>query len=325
MAKPVIGMGAYLALAEETAWGTAVTPATHFARIISSGIQENRNRELIPHLANADASTHTNPADFAEYSIEVGGDVVAPLYYNNFACMAMLKHALGAVATTGAGPYDHEFTFDIDGTNGLTLQQIEGQHGSLNTVRVVEGCVINTMGLQFTPGQVAQATFGILAEAIGAPTTLSGSASFPTTDVPVLPHQATISWNGSTWIVTDLSVNFDKKLTRRPRVGSQYTQEPWVSDFAEITIDATRERLDNDLITAYRATTQSDMTITLTGSGNNALVIELHNAYIRTHDSTVSGPGSVTETVQWRALAGTTASETGIEITVTNDNSGALS
>jgi len=327
MSNPVIGAGAYLGLAEEITYGTAVPSSTAWMGpgFNGSTLAESRTRQVAGSLGThrADPSYHA-PQQLVETATEVGGDITWIPHYEGYGTIFLLKHALGAVATTGAGPYDHEITLDQDGVVGFTAQIVGGQHASVNATRVFEGCRISRLEISAQSGQPLSCRATIIGEDAGGMTTVTGTADFSSEAEEILStHGGILAWNSGNHRFVNWTLVIDNNLTRRPYVGAAVTDCPAPAGLASITFSGTVEWVANDLYTAFRADTRGDGTLTFTGGGNNSMVIDLHNLAWTRCDAPIDGPGTRTFAVEGMCLAGAGA-EHGVEITMTNDNTGAI-
>lgn len=328
MSSAVIGAGGYLGLAEEVTYGTAVAASTAW---LGRGLQrttigEQRVRQVVGSLGTFSSSpTHHNAHRSIETEINVGGTIEWVPHYASYGTIMLLKHALGAVATTGAGPYAHELTLDRDGVTGLTIQQNHGQHGSLNLVEVFEGCKVDQLEIRAAARQPLICSATIIGEASGGLTTITGSPDFSSESEEIQSdHGGALLWNSDTHRFVDWVLRIENGLRRRPYVGSKLTDCPEPDGLMRITFEGTVEWVAHDLYEDFRAQTQADGTLTFVGGGNNQMAIELHNLIFDRCDKPVDGPGIRTFSVAGMCFAGTTAAETGVEITMTNDNTGAI-
>lgn len=328
MSTAVIGAGGYLGFAEEVTYGTAVAASTAWLGrgLMRSTLGQRRVRQVVGALGTFSSSpTHHNAHRSIETEINVDGQIEWVPHYASYGTIMLLKHALGAVATTGAGPYAHEITMDRDGVVGLTIQQNRGQHGSLNTVEVFEGCRVDSLEIVAAAHQPLICRASIIGETSGGLTTITGSPSFTSESEEIqTDHGGTLAWNSDTHRFVSWTLRVENALRRRPYVGSKLTDCPNPDGLARITFEGEIEWVAPDIYEDFRAQTQADGTLTFTGSGNNQMQIELHNLIFDRCDFPVDGPGIRTFSVAGMAFAGTTAAETGVEITMTNDNTGAI-
>jgi len=150
----------------------------------------------------------------------------------------------------------------------------------------------------------------------------AGSPTFSSNGEEVLhSHGGDITFNGTTDPVKEFSVTIDHKLSRRPFLGSTNTQQPQPTDFTEITGRFVIEFADDDRHDEYILGTQGDATISLSGTGNNALAITLQNLYITDVSESINTAGVITQTVEFKCESD--GSDEGIKLVFTSDNSAA--
>lgn len=320
MSNPMIGFGGHLGLADESSWGTAVTPSTHWVPFVSSTLGQSRTVQRVDDLGFfVPTSTFHLGRDVVELGIDVGGDVVVIPRYGTTWFGLLLEHVFGAVSTTGAGPWAHEFTLDWDAPVGLTGQQVRGQHASLPRAEVFDGLLINTFEVSADARGTIKCSFGMIGRASGGPTSISGTASFAADDEVLAHHFAALAWNSVDYTCRSWSIKLDKKLGRRPYVSSQYTDRPAPTAPADITITAQVEEYEDSLYDAYIAGTSSDMNLNATGAGNNAWANKLDNCRITGLTRPVNTAGVNVYGVTWMASAD--VASRGWVSTLTNDNS----
>ena len=332
MSDPVIGVGAYLGFAEETTYGTAVTPATAWLGrgLRSCTLGQRRVRQVVGTIGTTlSGQVHHNAHRSIETEINVDGVIEWVPHYAGYGTGILLKHALGKVTSTGCDPYDHEYTQDYDAVTGLTIQLDRGQHGTLNHVEAFEGCRIEVLEIIAQARQPLVMRAGFIGETSGGLTTISGTPNFDSEDEEIQSdHGGTLSWNSDTHRFVNWTIRFERNLRRRPYVGSKLTDCPAPDGLARVTFEGTVEWVANDLYEDFRAQTQADGQLVFTGGGDspgdNSMTIDLHNLIFDKCDFPVDGPGIRTFQVSGMAFAGTSAAETGLEITMSNNNSGAI-
>jgi hypothetical protein len=314
MALPYLGFGSYISIGKEVTWGTAVA-RTRSVRPITCDLERRIINQVVEDLAGNDASAHES-LDY-QSAEESGGSFS---FYADFGCYgltALLEQAMGAAATSGSGPYTHEFTLDKDLLNGLTIEQGNG----LSEAEVFEGGSINRLIIEAEVGRKVRVTAEVIAETSGGPTTITAPTFI--TSAPVLHHQAgTMTWNSVEYTIQRLVLTIDNKLARRQQLGSHLTKQPARTAKSEVTIQVTLERVSNALKTAHQARTASDLEITFTGSGSNSLAIAAHNTKIWEYRGGPSGVGPITEQLTFRSFSDGT--DLGLAVTVVNSNSAVI-
>jgi hypothetical protein len=313
-----LGRGAFVGLAEEVTWGTAVSPRTHFFRILSASLMRKVNKEGRAVLAQGVAARrfHFTKEDLVE------GDIEIEMAYEGIGLW--LKHALGSTATTGTNPYTHTYSQASALPTGLTIEQAAwvGDDASVLS-EVFEGCLINSWRARIAVGEIARLTASIIGETSSA----RGAASTPTytaNDVPMLHHQfGSLTFNSVTYTkVKSIEIQHDNSLGRRMLLGSTVTKRPQRSDFAKTVMRVTAELADSNLITAYTADTQGDVAVSFTGTGGRSSTWTVHNAYLTDHKDAVTGPGVVERTYEFTGESDGT--DEGIAIQIVNTQSTAI-
>ncbi len=331
MSNGLIGYSAGIGLAEETTWGTPVTPLTHWLPIVSSNLTVTHDRQTIPHLfGRAATSTSRLPRDHALMGVDVGGSIEFVPLYDHKATLLMFSYMLGATyVTAGAGPYTH----DLDPGNisstvlGLTMQVRMGGHRTeTDLVRVFAGCVVSGWEISASARSPVRVKCDIIGRSAGDPTTLSGTAAFVAGDEILAHHMAAtgIAWNSRTDLFPEsLSVKANNNLTRTPRVGSLYTAEPGESGMVEITITARCYVIDTSVLTNFAAEAEGDLVLTFTGAtANDRLAITGHNAVMTKCDLASDSPGRLMYDIEWKVY--NDATDSGLNIEFRNANAAAV-
>ena len=284
-----LGRGSYVGIGEETTWGTAVA-ASHFRPLISSSL--TRTVSQLPRTDLHSASGSAMRRSHFQESEEVSGSFsVLATYTGNIGLL--LKHALGAAATTSTGgspAYQHDYTLAAALPAGLSIENIRGTSGNSEKF---EGCKINTLSLDVSAGSEMTCNFDIIGETAAARASAS-TVSVASTESVVLHHQAgQFSFNSANYDLSSLSLTVNNNLDRRMLLGSKLTAEPTRSDFQEVTLSVELESTDA-LYVALTASTTSDASITFTDSSSRTFTITLHNAYLSEFTDSIDGAGIVT-------------------------------
>lgn len=152
MVEFLLGKREFIAMGEESTYGTSATRDYRFGRNAKWEPKNNNNfQEILQAGAdNLNVSRELGP-------LSVGGTLrFAPQDWR------LLYYALGSVNTTGTDPYTHTFT------NSATLPSFTLERAIQHTtdrVRTYAGCKINTFTLNWTAGASAGGSSG-LAEAV---------------------------------------------------------------------------------------------------------------------------------------------------------------
>jgi hypothetical protein len=141
--------------------------------------------------------------------------------------------------------------------------------------------------------------------------------------LPVLHHQSSsITWDGNTYTARSFEITIDNKIERRNLLGSQLTSEPNTGDVREVRFTATMDLDDNTLYNSSITTptaTDSDVVLTMTGTGNNQMVFTIYNAVIEEYSDSVSTFGRIERTITFLGTVDSSGNEA-IKINMINDN-----
>lgn len=316
-----VGRNSTLGFAEEVTWGTPLA-RTNWLRQVSESLDRVIDRPDRPHLGDFGSASANRRSRFQAMD-NVGGDITTELAYDDTTLM-LLKHALGQVVTSGAGPFVHTFKNIEALTEGLTIERIRGFGDAAEETNVFEGMLVDSFALTQNIAEVAQQRYTFIGET-EAGRVAAGTPVLNTTFTPVLHLHADatpLTWDGNQFDVLSWELLGTKNLVRRQQVGSDLTQKPTRGNFEELLLRITREYKGKEFYDGFVAQTPSDVVLDYTGPGNFTMKITGHNAEIVSAPSPVSGPGIVTETVEFRLFAD--AVDGGLEIVINNDSASAL-
>lgn len=306
------GIGGAVGIGEESTWGTAVARSV-WRPLITGSLARQITYTPRPNLQDSTGAPFKK--NHFKESDNVAGSLELEATYENLG--VIFYHLLGAKASTGSGPYTHTYTTAAALPTGLTLEFIRSGANFGDLSEVFEGCKINEATFSISAGGVMTVSLDIIGETSAA----RGNGGTPTfnTATPVLHHQAsTLTWNSGTYNLTDMSITYNNALTRRLLLGSANTAQPLRNDFCSCTMSVTLE-VNDQFVVDYKADTEAnDLAITFTGTGNNSLEFDVYQAYITNVSDPVSGPGIVTQTVDFEAQF--TGINEGLRIVNINDN-----
>lgn len=317
MSIPYLGYGAYLGSGEESVYGTAVA-RDRWTRVNSVGIRRARTKQTVDDITSV-GSTFPNVRHVFTASDRVSGSFVFNASYDSTFLQRQLYHAMGAVNTSGTGPYTHVYTTDLDLPAGQTLEQGAGN----SYAEVFEGCKVNRLTLDVEPGRLMTCSVDVIGETSGGPTT-QGSPSQVANPVWINPvHGGQFTFNSVSYTIKRFQLTIDNKLSERDQIGSLETLEPARTARAEYTIQVVLERVSNALHTAYLNDTQADAQIVFQNiPAAKSITFDLMNAMIMEYDPpAVSQVGPLEESVTFRGFAD--SSDGGLQITLVNGNSAA--
>jgi len=306
------GRNAWIGLGVESTYGTPVS-RTNYLKVDSITAEINvvaQDRDYLYHGVGGVA------LDDAVSSKEFGLTIEGDLSYDG---LGMLLRACTGVATDGAGPpYAHSYTLG-DAEASLTIEATYGDdvQGGTPQSDVFEGCKVTRLRIFATQGSpYVKYEATIIAEDKAT----RGNAGTPTftSPNPVLMSQgSTLAWNSLTKCMRSFELTLDRGLTRRNCVGSELTKETWRGALASVELSASIEVDDNGLVDGYLARAASDAVITFTGLGNEAGILEIHNAKISADAMPVSSHDINLEAVTFKGFSDGT--DLGLLVQLTND------
>lgn len=314
---PHRGQGATLGLGVESTYGTAVA-RTNWLRLASHSIKRDRTKEIVPHLGSI-TDLSSNPKDFYVASDNVGGSFSWPMAYDD-STVRVVKHILGASASTGPGPADHSLTLASPLPSGLTLEVISGMvDGTGNTTEVFSGCLLGSAGFSIEAGGVMMGEATVIGvtsnglEAAGTPTYSTGGQYIRHN------HAGTFTIGATTFALRSMRINVDRGLQRNQELGSLYTSRP-VEERLMVDLEFGVLWQTHQFDASNFADTQADAEIAFTGSGPNALSIIAHNLLIMDVSRPVSGPGGIAQTIRAKAFQSSPTGDQGLEMLFSNAN-----
>lgn len=313
---PNRGFGLTLGAGEESTWGTPAA-RTNWVRLITSTLARRKIYVPKPHMGTLGATSQNRRSQFLQRD-EVSGDIEGLLAYDDSSIL-LLKHALGAVATTGTGPYVHSVTLATPLPTGLTAELIKGTGSS--QAEVFEGCKVQRGRILFTAGELARWTLSLMGET-SAGLVSAGTPTYSSNGECVAHHQGgQFGFNSANYDYISAEITWNNQLAFRQFVGAAESKEFQPENLLEVQVRITRQWDGTALYAAHLAQTASDLTFSFTGTGNNALAVTLHNAEINEATHPTQGPGPITETLVFRGLSDGT--DEGLKLAFTNDNASA--
>lgn len=264
------GISGQLGLKEETTWATAVT-VDRFYELLSESVGYKIARIESDGIRSGQRIMRSD--DWGAGTKRVSGPISLELSTKNMALL--FKHAMGSVATTGAGPYTHTCTAgDLTG-KGLTIQA--GRPSSDGTVQAFtwNGCKIADWDLVFELDKHVKLNLGIVGKDQTTATGLA-SASYTSSNSLLSYTHGAITVGGSAIKVKSGSIKGVNALdTDRLFVGDTAISEPLENGRREYTFDLKCEfesltalnRIVNGTEAALSlAFTRSTDSITITGN-----------------------------------------------------------
>lgn len=224
-----------LGIAEETTFGTVVTP-DRFYEILDEGVQLSIERIESGALRKGQRVLRSDRWAAGQKSAE--GPVELELANKSFGLW--FKHALGTVATSQPDAtnaptvYDHTFT-PGDLPTGLTVQPGRPQVDGTVQAFTYHGCKIASWELACAVGEIAGLSFDLIGEDEDTSTALA-SASYPADLTLMTFVEGSLTIAGSAVDVASASVSGDNVLADdRYFLGSALRKEPLEPAMREYT------------------------------------------------------------------------------------------
>ena len=259
-------MAGQVGIKTESVVGTAVTVDT-FVPVVNANISIDEGY-MRPAGIRAGRRTR-NPAVLGARVVSGSVELELP----NASIAALLKHAFGAVSTTGAGPYEHTYT---PGAHlGKSFTQQIGIQDAGGTVRpfTSAGTKIGSWEMSCTVGEFAMFSYDWTAMSLVTATALA-SASYTSGLTPFTFVQGTVSVNGGAVAsARAVTLRCEKGLRDdRHALGARGIREQLEEDRFEFSSEITADFDDLTLFALGVAGTQVASVLTFT-NGVDSLVI----------------------------------------------------
>jgi hypothetical protein len=312
-----LGAGSYLAIGEESTYGTAVT-RTHWLRSAREmSLAREVVREVVLPLGLPGENAH-NAEELYIAADNAGGSLTVMLGWEDGTPL-LLRQMFGAGTTTGSGPYVHTFRFHAHPTTApsLTMEQVGGAFGPASRAEVFEGCVFPSWEITAEPGQPLMVTLDVIAETSG------GNAS---PSLPSFPagggwfyhnHLATATFDGdSLGSIKRMSIRGNRQLTRQPELGSLQTSRPLADGLMEIEVEIVHRFDNNDAYSDYLSGTVGALVLSFNNGGGKILGFTAAAAQITNCAKPINSAGPIDVTTTFKCLA--TSTNEGIICALTN-------
>lgn len=299
MTTSYFGRGQAVGFGVESTWGTAVarskwirTGGNSIGRVAEKGgrLQTGMGGNVVAQRGSYVAAD------------DVGGGFTVEVGYENMGIL--WKYLVGDNSPGTTGPSGSEYTHTYAPTNqdpgGLTIESIRGRNNAGTTVaEVFEGCKLNTATISVSPGGVLMCSVDSVTGETSAARTTAGTPSY-IDDTPVLHHHAgTFDWNSNNYTIRDFSLSIDRRLSRRPQLGSKNSLEHFPAGPMGVSATITLE-VDDALLAAYLANTTADGSIVFTDpASNNTLTFNLYEAMIASYSDPVPGSDMILATLSF--------------------------
>lgn len=231
------GIHGSLGFAAETTVGTFVTPTRHIP-IISESLSRNIERIDSDTIRGGRYTRHSD--DWSAGKSMCEGTIETELYDRSIALF--LRHCIGAVSTSGTGPYTHVIT--PGSTAGLAMSVQVGRPDVSGTTRVFSYYGMKTRGVTISceAGQRAMMSVDMVGLTENTAQSLT-TVSYASNLVPFTWDQATLTLQGaSAAAVSDISIEIAQTLDEdRLFLGTTTLADPLPIDLLDIQITGTAE------------------------------------------------------------------------------------
>lgn len=315
MASPTPTVGTYIAVGEESTWGTAVS-RNRFFETMAAGIAHELTITPVPVLTNAGNGSY-NSADTYQGLVKVSGSFKVPATYAGMGML--LKHAFRKTpGTTGPSGSDYTHTYTLQRaspTGGLTIEWVIGASGA---TRVAEGCRITKMMIEGKAGEPVWYTFEFLGQ-----TTAAGTPTSPTYTRALVTHVhgSTLAWNSRTIGLRAFSFTLDHGLEPQYEIGSGLTLDMAPTKPTVITGSFEIHGHDASAVTEYLASTSSDAVVTFTSSALSMTITGQNGVITKDPVPATTGNGVLVANLDMVFLSDGT--DEGLKIVIVNTQSSA--
>lgn len=309
-----VGANTCVGIAEETvAWGTPAV-VSRFYEFLSETLERRQNVQQSNAIRCGNAGYLRRGSRRSLSTYDGGGDLTMEVATSGFG--VWFKHLLGAVATTGTGPYTHTFTMGSLLDKGLTVAK---------TLRDSASTEIETF--TFSGGKILSGTFSITTDQLlqlavsldfkDVSTAIAAAAASFSNVTPFSFHQGTLSIDGSTAAnVTSATVTVTNALkTDSYYLGSGGTKGQQVeNDFRAVTGSFDAEFASSVYYDLFAADTAAELVLEFVGDtpASETLTITVPEIHVTGETPKVGGPDVVVQAVPWEGAYDGTNS--GIEI-----------
>jgi len=279
------GDNSWIGVGAESTFGTAVARSKFF-EFLSESIKLDQGREARSSLRGRSKNRR------GQKKKSVGGSFEMQMQVNGME--TLLKHALGAVSTSGAGPYTHTFTLARSLPTGLSVEvnRDSSNIGSTSSF-LYEGCQISKVTFKHEPGAFLHATFEIVGE---------GDASLVSVSTPTFATFVGWDWvnfscaiNGVATTIKSLDeLILDNNLaTDRYVLGSNKRRGFGPAGARSVTGKITLEFDSLTALNHFRNQNNYGIGFTWTDGGTSSIVITVTNAEFTEGDPTVADAGPI--------------------------------
>lgn len=303
------GHASCIGFADESTFGTGVTP-THFFEMLDESMAMDDRHVQKP---TARGVSHARKCDSKAMA---SGDVSFQVAYTGL--QKLFKHALGSSSVTGSGPYTHVISLSNALPTSFSLETNRNS-AAIGTSYFYHGCQIQKMVLSQQPEDFLQVTFSIAAQdEIAASAT---SISLPTFTGVEWQH-CTVSINAeSGYKVRSFEIELDNALaTDRHQLGNPLIPGFGRSDKRTVKWKCQAE-FDSGVIKALHAARTMVPFLVQYTDGTNSFEVLIPNAVIEKADGLVAGSGPLMLDLEGMGYL-SSAQNDEIQITIINATAG---
>lgn len=300
-----LGRDSSIGWVEEVAWGTAVTPPTKFAELVSEGAKAIRLRTPRPVVRDLDA----REGNLYDEKFGASGNFIIEGNYEGM--LRLLEHVFGSVATVGDTPEvgAHEHTFNLVAgslmpAQGLTIYKNAGI-GASAEMRYF-GSKIRSMKFSFDPTRNMQVDVDFVAKDVDQVS--ENSPTFPDIANYIAGHQTTVEFDDVTTEVDSLELTIDNGLDDDKRIlGSKQIDEPDRGDSKRVVSGTLTKDATNVDFTKYEAGTLFKLEVIcagpiITGAAAFAFNLTALKCEVMDDPIAITGPGVLKATMPFRVL-----------------------
>lgn len=306
---------------DTTTWGTFTAAAT-WLPVLSYTPTEARQPAMVPTMGR-DGAAGLFSEEHTRERIDFVGRIEHHVHYQAGGMHFALLHALGAVATTGSGPYVHTYTLGDKPSLGLSVTLNKGEAVS----DTAAGGRVSGFELRHVNGTDGDGLAVFAFDAIWKASVAGEVTKVAPTYTPITRKMLASQMSGFTWSGTDrkaylldYTLTVDRATGRAPGFGTKETADPIQRGPHVVSLTARFRQEDGSHYTALRADTQSDLVIGYTGTGNDAATLTLRNGIIASvSEERSASTNEVIETVQMMFFGD--SADSPLTIAITNDAS----
>lgn len=318
MAGRIKGTDTTTAVFEETVYGEAPDPASgHLVYKTAFNVQKSQ-----PRIQDETILANRSRGEPMLDNIDVSGALNQNLSAESLGIF--LKHLMGVVNTSGAGPYEHVFTVG-ELPIGLTFENDYGDKitGSGRYIRY-HGCKIASANFSFPVSGPITCVFNVLG-ADGVP-----SATALDADLTDLGHRAYSSFNASMTEggsafgrATSIELTVDNELeTDGYVIGGEGKRNSLDEGFVSISGTLTAQFENADLMNKALNDTESSLVVTVSrgdglgSAGNESIQFAVNQLKYEPNTPAIDGPAGLSITLNFFGYA--KAGDLGMVITLKN-------